>query len=86
MEIMCFLGLKRQWKYVEVSENMGYPEIIHCNTIFHFKPSSHWGTLRDWAPYGPIVAVPFRGGRRGLRDVCIERISAMRRSNPSGEA
>ena len=48
----------------------GYPQIIHFNAIFHYKPSSYWGIPIDGNPHlGPLwLHYPGQGRSEGLRE------------------
>ena len=37
-----FFSLSSFYEYMDVSENRGYPQIIHFNRVFHYNP--FWGT------------------------------------------
>ena len=40
------ISVGKMWKTMETwwFPEIGYPQIIYLNGIFHYKPSSYWGT------------------------------------------
>ena len=53
----------------------GYPEIMHLNRIFHYKPSSYWGTPFMETPKWPFVVRAVWGSQLFTLNPAFQRVA-----------